>query len=404
MHMGGVDQSRLDSEAVRFRFRERMTGILFLSGIFFFNFLARCIWSPLLVDIESDLHIRHAEAGSLFLFITMGYFIGLISSGHISSRLTHQKTAVLSSYVCSVAVIAAMAAPNLKVLYLCLGAIGFTAGLYLPSGIASLTYRLEVRDFGKAFGFHEVAPSLGFVAGPLLAETLLGWHSWRGVLLPVAVGLFGVGLAYHMGNWTGDFRGEPLSIRNAKYVGGNSVFWLMSIPFMLAIGANFGVFNMLPLYLQTERGMDQSVVNWMLSLSRVGAMICVILIGWIMARFSLKSIVIFIFLFTGVFTALLGVLPTRWLWIPIFIQPILSAAFFPPAFSILSQVFPPQFRSLMVSLIISMGILVGGGFLPTMIGGFGDAGMFHMGFMITGGMIVIGTGILLWMRAPGKPR
>jgi MFS family permease len=63
-------------------FRDRLTPILILSGIFLFNFLARFIWGPLLPNIEQDLGIRHTGAGSLFLMSTIGYFIGLFVSGY----------------------------------------------------------------------------------------------------------------------------------------------------------------------------------------------------------------------------------------------------------------------------------------------------------------------------------
>jgi len=252
-------------------FRDRLTPILILSAIFFFNFLARFIWGPLLPNIEEDLGVRHTGAGSLLLMITIGYFIGLFVSGYLSARFNHHKTVVISCFSCGLALLAAIIVSSLTYLVIVLIVIGVTAGLYLPSGIASMTYRLDPKDFGKAFSFHEIAPSLGFIVGPLLAEALLGWGSWRVVLWPAALGLFALGLFNSFRPSTGDYRGEPPTLKNLQYVASNPAFWMMLILFILGVGANPGVYSMLPLYLQAERGMDQTFTNFTLSASRIAA-------------------------------------------------------------------------------------------------------------------------------------
>ncbi|WP_340147893.1 MFS transporter, partial [Desulfosarcina cetonica] len=76
---------------------EHLGPILFLTSLFFINFLSRIILAPLLPTIEKDLSIGHGEAGSLFLLISVGYFISLIASGHVSARLLHRRTIVLSA-------------------------------------------------------------------------------------------------------------------------------------------------------------------------------------------------------------------------------------------------------------------------------------------------------------------
>lgn len=400
--MNRVKQDPSIYDNTLFCFRERLAGILFLSGIFFLNFLARFIWSPLLVVIEKDFSIRHTEAGGLFLMISIGYFTGLSISGHVSSRFNHQKTVIFSCFSCGTAVIGAMLAPSMIFLYMALVGIGFTAGLYLPTGIALLTYRLNVNDFGKAFAFHEMAPSLGFIAGPLLAEAFLGWSSWHMVLIPITVGLVVAGIGYNSRSWSGDYSGEPISVKNIRLVASRPAFWFMMLPFFFGIGANVGVFSILPLYLQTERGMDQSVANIMLSASRVAAMFSVLVSGWATTRFSTRAVVVLIFAGTGLFTALLGVAPARLLWVPIFIQPLLATAFFPPAFSILSQIFSPQYRNLAVGLLTPVGMVVGAGLIPTMISVFGDAGRFHTGFTITGILSMSCTAFLFMVRAQDK--
>lgn len=387
-------------------FRDRLTPILIIVGVFLFNFLARFIWGPLLPNIEEDLGIRHTEAGSLFLMITIGYFIGLFVSGYLSARFNHHKTIVISCFSCGLALLAAMIAPSLTYLVVVLIVIGLTAGLYLPSGIASMTYRLDPKDFGKAFSFHEIAPSLGFIVGPLLTEALLGWGSWRVVLWPAALGLFAFGLFNSFSSSTGDYRGEPPTLKNLQYVASNPAFWMMLILFILGVGANPGVYSMLPLYLQAERGMDQTFTNFTLSASRIAAMFSPFVAGWATHRFGARSVLAVDIFLTGIATVLLGLALNNWLWLPLFLQPMLSTAFFPPAYAILTGIVPSSYRNLIVALIMPAGMLLGVGALPTMIGAFGDAGMFHAGFTLTGLLVTASTALLWFIRLPEnlKPR
>ena len=65
-------------------------------------------------------------------------------------------------------------------------------------------------------------------------------------------------------------------------------------------------------------------------------------------------------------------------------QPMLSTAFFPPIWTLLSDIVDPRARNLGVSLIVPPALIVGGGVLPMVIGAFGDAGMFQAGFALWG--------------------
>jgi len=86
-------------------FRSQLDQILLLTGIFFLNFIARIMLAPLMPTIEKDLGVGHAEAGSLFLLISSGYFISLLGAGLLSSPLTHRKTTVLSATTVGIALL-----------------------------------------------------------------------------------------------------------------------------------------------------------------------------------------------------------------------------------------------------------------------------------------------------------
>ena len=374
--------------------------ILTLAGIFFLNFLARFIWGPLLPTIEDDLGISHAQGGALFFMTNLGYFSGLFASGHISSRLNHHKTIVISCLTCALALFASMIAPTLPLLMAALALIGFTAGLYLPSGIASMTYRLAPRDFGKAFPFHEISPSLGFIAGPLLAEALLSRGTWRGVLWPVALALVIAGGLYFFKPSTGDYKGDPPTAGNLIGIMKRSAFWLMAALFVLGIWANVGVYAMLPLFLQAEKGMGQTFTNFFLSASRILAMFTPFVAGWAAHRFGPVPVLSVIVFLSGLATVLLGLVHDSWLWLLLFLQPAIATAFFPPGYAIVSRIVPASSRNLIIAMVMPVAMLLGSGVMPTVIGAFGDAGRFYLGFIFTGGLIAVSTTLLRFVHVP----
>jgi NNP family nitrate/nitrite transporter-like MFS transporter len=79
--------------------------LAFLTAIFYLNFVSRIILGPFLPVIEHELGLGHGGAGSLFLFIQIGYATGLLGSGFVSWRFTHRHTIVTSAVVVGIAMV-----------------------------------------------------------------------------------------------------------------------------------------------------------------------------------------------------------------------------------------------------------------------------------------------------------
>ena len=84
-----------------------------------------------------------------------------------------------------------------------------------------------------------------------------------------------------------------------------------------------------------------------------------------------------------------------WLKGAVFAQPILAVCFFPAGLrlSALSALSPPEYRSMAVAMTIPMAFLLGGGCVPLVIGWLGNAGLFAQAFLLTGSLILLGTGL-----------
>ncbi|MCK5553090.1 MAG: MFS transporter [Deltaproteobacteria bacterium] len=375
-------------------FRTYVPFLIYLSAIFYLTFLARIFLSPLLPTIESNLNIGHAEAGSLFFFISAGYFPGLLGSGYVSSRLTHRWTVILSSVVLGGSFFAVSLSYSLLWIRLGLIMLGLSSGLYFPSAMATLTDVVGTKHWGKAIAFHELAPILAFITAPLLAEGLMIWFSWRGVVAVLGLAALVAAGIFTLFGRGGTFFGETPSPKNLRVFLGRPSFWIMAVLFSISMGASIGVYSILPLYLVVEEGLKRTLANTLVAVSRVGGLGAIYLAGWAADRLGPRRIMGGAFLAAGIATILLGSLHGRWIIPPLFLQPLLISCSFPAALAALSKIGPPQARNVLVSLTMAISYVAAAGGIPAGIGILGDHGLFPLGF-ISVGILLMGCTILL---------
>ena len=371
-------------------FLSQIGPMLFLTGIFFFNSVSRVILSPLMPTIEEDLKVGHGEAGSLFLLITLGYCPALFASGFISSRLNHRRTIVLSSVALGVVLIAIGFNHYLWGIRFGLIALGMMAGLYLPSGIATITHMVGSKDWGKAVAIHELAPSLSFVAAPLLAEALLRRCPWWGILVLLGIATILAGVFFGFLGRGGVFLGEAPNTKTLRSILAQPSYWIIIILFTLSIGASMGIYSMLPLYLVSERGMEHTWANTLIGLSRVLSVGMPLLAGWMTDRLGITQTLKAIFLTNGLMTIMLGILPGEWIVLTVFLQPMIATCFFAPGFAAISRMSSSSLKNVAVSLTVPLSFFLGGGAIPAGLGVIGEAGSFSLGFILLGVLLLSG--------------
>jgi NNP family nitrate/nitrite transporter-like MFS transporter len=372
-------------------FRSQIGPILLLASIFFLNITGRIIIAPLLPAIEKDLSLSHVQSGSLILVTTAGYFVTVMGSGFLSSRVTHRNTILFSAFAGALALVGISFSHSLLSLRGSLLLLGLATGFYLPSGIATLTSLVPAKHWGKALSIHELAPNLGFVAAPLISEALLHWFSWRSVLGVLGLSSALSGWVFWRFGQGGTFQGQIPKLASYRKLFNQSSFWIMAILFGLGMGASFGIFTMLPLYLTAAQSMDRPLANTLIGLSRISGLFTTLMAGWATDRFGPRRTLLLVLLLTGLATLLMGFTSGVWLILLVFVQPMLAPCFFPAGFAAISRLGSAEGRSLGVSVAVPLGFLFAGGLLPVGIGILGDAGLFPAGFAGAGLLILSGS-------------
>jgi NNP family nitrate/nitrite transporter-like MFS transporter len=358
------------------------------------------MFSPLLPILERELGLGHGEAGSLFFLTQIGYCVGLLGSGLVSWRFNHRRTILLSSVALGVVLLIVSRLTSLASLRVGLMVFGASAGLYLPSGIATLTGEVRQEHWGKALAFHELAPNLGYISAPLLAEALLRVLPWRGVLAAPAALAILVGICFMLFGRGGEHRPEPPRLTTMTQLIQDSSLWLLAGLFTVGVGSTLGVYSMTPLFLVSEIGMEREVANAIAALSRIPGIVVVFFSGLVTDRIGHRRALALFLVITGTLTLLLGVIHGRVATtILIFLQSAAAGWFFPAAFSMTSTIFPPRLRSLAVSFVTVVGSLLGAGLIPSAIGYLAEISSFSSGFFLLGLLTVAILPLVLATRS-----
>jgi NNP family nitrate/nitrite transporter-like MFS transporter len=375
--------------------RNLLGTLLFVSGLFFLSFLARMIFAPLMPSLERELGLTHAEAGSLFLMISIGFFVAQVNSGFVSSKFNHKGALAASAVGVGGALLVFPFVHSLTGIRLTLTVLGFAAGLHVPSALATITAMVSRQDWGKALGIHQTSPNVALVLAPLLVQALAAWLSWRGMVAWLGVISLGVAVAFVFAGRCGDFKGKPPEPTMVKRVGREPSVWLMMYLFAMAIAGSLGLYTMLPLFLVSEKGYDPGWANTLLGLSRISGLFVVFIAGWATDRLGESRAISAVLFASGVATVLLGYTTGTFLTVMIFLQPALAACFFAPGFSALSRIVPPSLRSLTASLVTPCGFLVGGGMFPAFLGYMGQRVSFAAGLLVLG-LLMLSAPLAAW--------
>ncbi|MBW1769479.1 MAG: MFS transporter [Deltaproteobacteria bacterium] len=355
--------------------------ILFLSSIFFLSYNGRSITGPLLPSLENDLGLTHADSGGLFIFLFLGYLVSLFGAVGVG-----------------VALIAVAGSHSLWALRIGLIAVGLGSGLYPPSGIAALTKLAKPAHWGRAIGIHDIAPNLSIVAAPAVAGILVNWASWRSVYFVFGTIAVLVGFAFIRFGPPVTGRGQIPDLATLKSLLSRSSLWIICILFTLGAAGMIGVYNLLPLYLTSIHDLDPSSANMIVALSRVPGIGMALVAGLITDLIGPRKVIAIVFACTGLLNIMIGIESGTTLIVVIFIQAAVATCFFPAGLAAVSKLFPFELRSLAIAISAAFSGCVGSGLISALMGMLADKGMFNMGLILNGIIVLIGLPVLFFLK------
>lgn len=382
-----------------------MGGLIFLAGLFFLNFTSRVIFSPLLPLIEQEMGIDHVQSGAFFLFISAGYFLSILSSGFVSSRINHKNTIVLSSLALGLALFLLGGCSTLFTLQAGLFVLGLGAGLYFPSGLATIVHLVPSAYLSRGMAIHELAPNLGFVAAPLICDLFLKYLPWRYGLALLGLLIIGIGVVYGLSSHGCKERGRAPDLSATTVFFKMPLFWAMVALFSLAICSTLGIYAMAPLFLVNDHGMDPGRANSLLAISRIASIFMPLAGGWFGDRYGKQLVMALVLLVTGLLTVAMAMVGDGvWLMTLVVAQPIVAVCFYPAGFAVLSKLGAVQYGNLSVSLCLPLAFLIGGGLMPTFIGFVGDLYSISSGIILVGSLMVLGGATSLFVALTNEKK
>src|SRR5208337_5632189 len=128
-------------------------------------------------------------------------------------------------------------------------------------GIATITELASKEHWGKAMAVHELGPNLGYITAPLIAEGLIKFLPWRGVLGAVGIWSILMGVIFFAFGRGGNQKGTPPNLEFMRKVVQSPSFWIMVAVFTTSIGASIGVYSLMPLFLVSGAGFDRGWAN-----------------------------------------------------------------------------------------------------------------------------------------------
>ncbi len=375
----------------------KMLFLLLFWSLWFVNFSARTVFSPILPILEDEFAISHALAGLILSFVSLGYTITQFLSGLLSPRIGYKRTIIVGFAILTTAMFCFRYAHTYASVVTVSLFIGFGGGIYLPSAIPLITKTFGRNHWGRAIAFHGTAAPLSILAIPLLTALALRFFHWRDLFLILTAASLIVLSSF----WVLSPNPRPEEEQRVRlpHILRRRDFWILTILWMVANSNGFGLYNVIPLFLVKEKGMSLEFANTIFGLSRIGGVFCVATAGFLVDRYGAKKILFILLLITGFSTtalALANIFPL--MAAALFVQATVSVAFFPVGQAAISMLTDANERSTFMGTTIAIGMLIGLGVAPPLLGAVADLWSFQRGIFFLGVLTTLSCTIVKYLQ------
>ncbi len=371
----------------------KMLPLFLFWGLWYLNFSSRAVLSPLMPIIEDEFAITHALAGSIFTFLSIGFTITLLLTALVAARIGYKKCIALGFLISAVSLFSLKCVATFTSLALAAFFLGLGAGFYIPSAIPLLTEIFEPKNWGKAISLHDTGATFSVLSIPVLTAIAVRFLHWRTLLVILGASCLVLLVIF----WVFSPDPHPQREKQIQFtrVLRRRDLWIIAVPWFFATANSLGLYNLIPLFLVKEKGIDLGLANTIFGLSRIGGLIASVLVGFLVDRFGAKRIILAVLLTTALSTVGIAVSPIFPLLIVMLaIQATVSAGFFPAAFVAISKLTDLNERGIFTGITTAFGVVFGLGLTPAILGATADSWGFQPGILVLGVLTVFSCGLI----------
>ncbi|WP_152042700.1 MFS transporter [Salinigranum salinum] len=368
-------------------------GWLFISGF-------RVVLPALLPQIKADFAIDNASAGFALTVLWLVYASLQFPAGLTADRIGERRLLVVGAVAGAIAIGTFYFSPPFTLFLLACALFGVGSGLFGTPRDMLLSRRYPDAD-STAYSVTFAAGSLGAAVLPFVATAVASRWGWRlaVVWLFVPMLLVSVGLWWAVSSTPANATTDRLSAREtvrrtAGALTDRSVVFA-SLAMIVFVFTYQALVAFLPTYLVEVKGIDQGIAAALFGLLFVVGAVVQPVVGHFADRYRERTVVLLVILFSTVSLLALpfaeGVVALSVL-VPLLGVRIAAA---PLASAFIVRELPTQVQGAGWGLIRTLFFALGATGSSVM-GLFGDAGLFDAGFVLLAGLT--GVAAVVWLR------
>ncbi len=273
--------------------------VLILVSVGWFLILSgRYSISSLLVNIENELGIGHAEAGLALSAMWLFYGLMQFPSGIFSDIKGRKISIILSMTIFSVSYLLLGFSASYLMFFFSVIILGMSTGGYPTVGIAMITDIFKEKR-GRALGIQSSAGSLSGVV-PIIASVIAAFYDWRLFFLIWAAISFFAMIIFLRKTWESTSLPPQVSLKE-RFLDGVAVFkfrkiWLLFFVNLSLAFSWIGYMSFYPTYLIEGKGFTEIQAGLALAVLATSGLLLKPIIGGLSDKYN-KKIIIFILTF-----------------------------------------------------------------------------------------------------------
>jgi len=281
----------------------------------FSHHLVNALPVPLLPMIRSDFALNYTRSGFVTSAFSLSYGIGQLPAGWLADRIGARTLITIS--ICGVALAGLLVGLSQTYIMLIVFLIlmGVLGGGYHPASPPLVAASVELRNRGRALGFHMIGGSASFFLTPLLAAAIATAWGWRGSFITLAVPAIVYGIVFYvlLGRWAGTKKTEHTVITDHKETSPVPHRLRRLIPFIILSTFSgavvMSVISFIPLFAVDRFGASEGVAATLVAVIYSAGLWASPLGGYLSDRLGTVPVTLAVCLITGPVIYLLNLVP-----------------------------------------------------------------------------------------------